>query len=123
MLSEQELTALDRLRLALGRISLATDDRFSIDAAITLLYVATHPGQNVAEVTRGIVSNKNTVSRQLLNLSLQDRKLKPGLDLLERRHSPVDMREVQYRLSRKGAKLLRVVSADLRDLPVLTEAP
>jgi len=76
----------------------------TIGHALTLLAILEDPGQSVGVYAKNLDVPLSTVSRQLLDLSI-GRSGRPGLGFLRRLQDPMNLREINYVVSPKGAAM------------------
>ena len=87
----------------------------TIDPAIPSAYiaaflaVAAQPGLGVTEYAERLDMIRPVCSRVLLEIGVKTRTGGPGYGLVDRMHSTVDMRAVNYYLTPKGRRLLAQV--------------
>ena len=77
------------------------------------LRVALSEGKSVAELTKDAGVAQSVMSRALLDIGPRDRSGEAGAGLVEHRLSPVNMREHQVVLTRKGVSLARKIAGML----------
>lgn len=79
----------------------------------TFLAMAEDEGLTVTEYARKLGTSLNTVSRQLLDLGIRNRKGEPGWRLVEPYIDPQDLRSKSYRLTLEGRQLANRIKAIL----------
>lgn len=70
------------------------------------LLVVLHEGASLKDLCDISGQPQSTLSRHLLDLGQRNRRMGPGLRLVEGRIDPYELRKKQYRLTPKGRKLL-----------------
>lgn len=78
----------------------------TIQAAHTLLLVATNPGSSVSELSNISGYKLTTISRNLLDLGARNRKKEPGLGLVFAEVDPNELRKKLVSLTPKGKALM-----------------
>jgi len=78
-----------------------------------LVRVALNEGKSVAELTRDAGQPQSVMSRSLLDLGPMTRDREPGLQLVEHRLSPMNMRQHEMHLTKKGGTFMRKIASFL----------
>lgn len=81
----------------------------SIQVVHTLMLVSLHEGASVTEIAKMAGFKLSTVSRNILDLGLKDRRREQGLGLVETKVDPMELRKKQVGITPKGMALLRQV--------------
>jgi DNA-binding MarR family transcriptional regulator len=79
----------------------------SIQVVHTLTLVALHEGLSLVELGRISGFKMATISRNILDLGLRNRKREPGYGLVESVVDPMELRKKQITLTPKGRELVR----------------
>lgn len=90
------------------------DETMPIQIAITFLEVAIHEGCSMTDIWKKTGWSQSTLSRHLLDLGERDRHKNPGLQLLESRRDPQELRKNIYTLTGRGKKLQQKLLSLLR---------
>jgi DNA-binding MarR family transcriptional regulator len=81
--------------------------------AEAFLLVALNEGKSLRELCAIAGQPQSTMNRHLLDLGDRNRRMEPGLGLVEWRLHPRELRRKQYLLSPKGRKLLQEILGHL----------
>ena len=81
----------------------------SIQQVHTLILVALHEGSSVTEIARMSGFKLPTVSRNLLDLGMRNRKREPGYGLVETEVDPMELRKKSVTLTPKGREVIRQI--------------
>jgi DNA-binding MarR family transcriptional regulator len=76
------------------------------------LLVALNEGCSLRDIVELSGKPQSTVSRHLLDLGERNRKMEPGLGLVEWRIAAEELRRKEYRLTPKGRSLLRRILSE-----------
>jgi DNA-binding MarR family transcriptional regulator len=101
--NKKELQTLSRINSV---YAVGLTEGVSVALIQTFLVVARHEGKTVNEIAELAKASRVTVSRHLLDLSIELRNGKPGYGVLDRIQHPSDLRSVVYTLTTKGKKLV-----------------
>jgi DNA-binding MarR family transcriptional regulator len=82
-----------------------------------LLMVAEHDGFSMSEYARQAGMSTSTMSRNLLDLGIEDRNANAGLELVWQQRNPNDPRRNEYHLTPKGMKLVRQMTSKFKRKP------
>lgn len=104
-------TSMGRLREIANLVTDATSVNITMHTVETFLAVAEEEGLNVTEYARKMGASLNTVSRQLLDLGIRNRKGEPGWNLVVPVTDPMDLRSKSYRLTSEGRELVKKIAA------------
>jgi DNA-binding MarR family transcriptional regulator len=92
---------------------LAYSSTIPLAMAEAFLLVALNEGKSLRELCAISGQPQSTMSRHLLDLGDRNRRMEPGLGLVEWRLHPRELRRKQYLLSPKGRKLLQDILGHL----------
>ena len=95
---------LERVNLILNAFK-EVDETMPIQIAITFIEVAIHEGCSLTDIWKKTGWSQSTLSRHLLDLGERDRHKNVGLQLVESRRDPAELRKNIYTLTLKGRKL------------------
>lgn len=95
-------------------VALAPVRTMPVNKLMTLFEVATKEGMTVDDYAKRAGISPTTMSRHLLDLGDIDRKMAPGLGLVEGRVNVTNQREKVYGLTPKGRALVTKVAGALR---------
>jgi DNA-binding MarR family transcriptional regulator len=76
--------------------------------------VALNEGASLSDLAKKIDAKNSTISRHLLDLGERNRKMEPGLKLVEYRQSPLELRRHEYALTSKGGSVIRSILSAFR---------
>lgn len=108
------LQALSRINSA---YSVSMAENVSLGLIHTFLTVARNPGKTGAEIAALAKTPRPTVTRHLLDLSVELRNKQRGYDVIERVLNPKDARSVVFKLTTKGKKLMAQLTEALGEDP------
>lgn len=111
-LPEQDREVLERLLWVLETFK-GLRPGIQVHMIVALVRVALNEGKSVAELTRDAGVAQSVMSRALLDLGPMTREREPGLQLVEHKLSPTNMRQHEMYLTKKGASLMRKVASML----------
>jgi DNA-binding MarR family transcriptional regulator len=103
-----------RLREIVTLVNNTPSVNITLHTLETFLAVAEDEGLTVTEYARKLQTSLNTVSRQLLDLGIRNRKKEPGWNLVEPTRDPMNLRSKPYRLTPKG----RALASKIADIMV-----
>lgn len=109
----EDQRALERVKLLLTAFK-EIDETMPIQIAITFLEVAIHEGCSLTDIWKKTGWSQSTLSRHLLDLGERDRHKNPGLQLVESRRDPLELRKNIYTLTNRGRKLSQKLITLLR---------
>ena len=102
---------LDRI-LKILEIFRYVNQTISVQVATTFLLVAVHPGKSLTELSRISGFPLSTVSRNLLDLGIRNRKKEPGYGLVVTTTDEFELRRKNVNLTPLGKKLIdRIMGA------------
>ena len=101
-----ERQSLQRLYYALEEIK-GISAHMPVGQIMGLLLVALYENKPLKELAALSDSHTSTLSRQLLDLGIRNRRMEPGYGLIEQRQNPLNLRENHYNLSLKGSHLIK----------------
>lgn len=78
----------------------------NVGLALAFIEVALHEGASMNELKDICGTKQSTMSRQLLDLGQRDRRMQPGLGLVDSRIDPMELRKKNYTLSPQGRRLI-----------------
>jgi DNA-binding MarR family transcriptional regulator len=107
-MTDEERRSLQRLHDAMG-VFKGVSAQMPVGQAMALMLVALHEGKSLRELAELADTKMPTMSRQLIDLGLRNRRMEPGYMLVEQKQNPLSMRENQYFMSLKGKHLLKDV--------------
>ena len=85
------------------------DDRFPVNAAITLLYIHKHNPCLKQDMENALGFNSASGSRNTDYLSKINRLRKPGLDFITKVENPDDRRQTVLTLTKKGEEFVNLL--------------
>ena len=86
----------------------------SIQAMRAFLLVAMEEGLGVSEYANKSGIRQNVMSRHLLDIGPRDRYMEEGLDLVDQRPDPMELRKHQVRMTPKGRALAHKLARMLK---------
>jgi DNA-binding MarR family transcriptional regulator len=86
----------------------------SIQAIRAFLLVAMEEGMGVSEYANKAGIRQSVMSRHLLDIGPRDRYMEAGLDLVDQRPDPMELRKHQVRMTPKGRALANRLARMLR---------
>lgn len=109
----EDQRSLERIKILFSAMK-DIDETMPIQLAITFLEVAIHEGCSLTDIWKKTGWSQSTLSRHLLDLGERDRHKNPGLQLIESRRDPAELRKNIYTLTPKGRKLAQRLLSLLR---------
>lgn len=100
----EEQRLLDKVAIILSAFK-EVDESMQIQLAMTFLMVAMHEGCSLTDIYKQTGWAISTISRHLLDLGERNRNKNPGLNLVESRRDPMELRKNIYTLTPRGRKL------------------
>lgn len=80
-----------------------------IQQAMALILVALHEGKSLRELTDLMGCKMPTLSRQMIDLGIRNRRMEPGYQLVESRQDPLEYRKNQYTLTVRGKHVIKAM--------------
>jgi DNA-binding MarR family transcriptional regulator len=90
------------------------DRHISVESIKTLLHIALNENKSVHDYARMAGVGGGPMSRRISDLGELDRRLNPGLQLVESRPDPLDRRLILVRLTHQGRAFANRVAATIR---------
>ena len=109
----EDQRSLERVKLLLSAFK-EIDETMPLQIAITFLEVAIHEGCSLTDIWKMTGWSHSTLSRHLLDLGERNRHKEEGLQLIESRRDPLELRKNIYTLTPKGRKLVQKLISLLR---------
>jgi len=102
-----------RLATIVDALQEVTHNHTTLLTLRTFLAVGIQEGQGVTEIAERLGAANATISRQLLDLGIRNRKLEDGFGLVEPRVDRSDLRKRSYYLTDKGRDAMNYVVRQL----------
>lgn len=81
----------------------------SVQQILAFLAVAMNEGTSLKDIVESSGVKTPTMSRHLIDLGPRNRRMEPGLNLIEVRQDPMELRKNQYTLSDRGRYLVNLI--------------
>jgi DNA-binding MarR family transcriptional regulator len=91
------------------------DDAMPVQQLACFLAIAHREGQSIVELSRSLGLAQSSASRNVSSLSDWDWEKRPGLDLVETKVDPLELRKKQVVLTSKGRRLVEQIESIFRE--------
>jgi DNA-binding MarR family transcriptional regulator len=91
------------------------DDGMPVQTLACFLAIARREGRSIAEIAQEVGIAPSSASRNVSALAVWNWQKKPGLDIVETRVDPMELRKKQVFLNSKGRRLLAQIESIFAD--------